>query len=561
MTSSWWWRSLRGPDSISWPVLLIPVVITIPTTVLNARSWNMTAGISALGQAAGLTLLLSTLIIARYTWLQPNRQSRSGSLIVLVTFATASCMRLVGMGLVFGASGDFDQWPIVVSAISGGVGQTIILCIGAIATNTLRAHARTMMRLDGVLNQIERVRSLTLEDIQRMQREVADEVLTSARALLASADSDAQKLIDAVNRSATEVVRPASHDLHSGQSLADRLQDVDQPTRIRSVLRNIRPLAPVVGPVMYELLVLGAVWGSQGPPVALVNLAAATPLLVAGNLLLRKWWEARHRNRWLVIQLFGAYLIVNLVAIAAIIALTAAMGYNTTDLVVGVGLYPMAMVIGSILFDVVQQQAEVERSLARAVEDETLAMSQTLRLAEDERRRLARVMHGEVQAELTAASARLAALPSTDEQAAAQVVEELSARLDAIDITGSPAQRQKLDDLWDTWRLAIALDVDITPQAQNLLDEQPETQERLVPIVSEAITNAVRHGSDDEVTVDLDVQDSMVQVEIRNRGTLAVGPSGLGTTEIDQYTETWTVSQDGPEVVFTATVRPQSWVD
>jgi len=520
----------------------------------------MTAEISALGQVVGLIFLLSTLIIARYIWLRPNEQSRSGSLIVLVTFATASCMRLVGMGLVFGASGDFDQWPIVVSVISGGAGQTIILCIGAIATNTIRAHARTIRRLDGVLTQIERVRSLTLEDIQRMQREVANEVLASARALLTSAGSDAQKLINAVNRSATEVVRPASHDLHSGQSLATRLQDVDQPTRIRSVLRNVRPLAPVVGPVMYELLVLGAVWGSQGPTVALVNLAAATPLLVAGNLLLRKWWEARHRHRWPLVQLFGGYLLVNLVALVTIIALTAAMGYTTNDLVIGFGIYPLAMATGSILLGAVEQQAEVERSLARAVEDETLAMSQTLRIAEGERRRLARVMHGEVQAELTAASARLAALPSTDEQAAAQVVEELRARLDAIDITGSPAQRQKLEDLWDTWRLAIALDVDITPHAQHLLDEQPETQERLVPIVSEAITNAVRHGSDGDVTVDLDVQDSMVQIEVRNRGTLVAGSAGLGTTEIDQNAETWSVGQDGPEVVFTATVRPQSWV-
>lgn len=539
---------------MSWPVLLIPVIIGIPTAVFNARGWDMSFQTSTLGQLTGVGLMLGLLVLARFTWLRPDQESDRRSGLVVVTFAAASGVRLVGMGLVFAARGVMDQWPITVSAISGGIGLPIVLCLGAIAVNTVRSHARTMTRLETSRTQMERIRALTLEQVSRMQQDVVDEVLASARALLQRAGSDAAQVADVVRRAATEVVRPASHQLHSGELLADRLQAPDRPVRLRAVLADVRPRAPFFGPLIYELLVLGAVWGSQGPTVAGLNLVVGTTTLIGCNLVLARLWPATGPRRWPLAWLLFGYALANMTALVAVIAATALVGFNSTDLAVGLGLYPLAMGIGSVLFSALEQLDETERALSRAVDDEAIAMSQALRLAEDERRRLAHVMHGEVQAELTAASARLASAPKSDHDTVSQVMDSLMESLDAIDVSGTTHRRQNLEELWETWRLAIALDVDITPDAELVLGAEPTVESRVVSLVSEAITNAVRHGVDDGVMVDIDLDGALVRVEVRNRGMLERGSTGLGTTEIDRDADEWSVVQEGPEVVFTAIV-------
>jgi len=562
VTSPWWWRALGGRDAASWPVLLIPVVIAIPTAIINASGWGMQIGTAAFGQAAGVTFMLAVLILARLTWLRPQRETEPGGLLVVLTFAVASVARLIDIAVGFRMLGVLDQWPADVSLISGGVGQTIVLCIGAITVNAVRSHARTMSRLDSIRHQLEHVRALTLDQVRRVQQDVADEVLASARTLLEGvrADSDAPRVADAVRRAAVEVVRPASHDLHSGESIASRMQELDRPARFRSVIAGVRPLAPVLGPVVYEVLVSSAIWGWYGANVALINLIIATPMLVGGNFVLRSLWRRRRPRRWATAWLFLAYSLSNLLALVVLIGVTAAFGHNTTDLVAGFAVYPLAMVIGSILFSVVERQAESERALSRAVDDESREMARVLRMAEDERRRLARVMHGEVQAELTAAAAKLAAVKPGDSGAAVAVavVEELMERLSRVDLSGSAERRQTLAELWETWSLAIALDVHVTPEVQRLLITEPRLQERVVPIVSEAITNAIRHGVDSGVTVDVDACDSLVTIEVRNQGVLTPGVTGLGTVEIDHFAESWSVRQEGPEVVFTAIVRSAS---
>jgi len=563
MKSSWWWRALGGPDATSWPVLLIPIVIALPTTMLNARVWTMPVGEAVLGQVVGAVFMIATLLVARVSWLRPARLARPRSTLVAITFAAASVMRLLGMAGVFVFFDVVEAWPVTVSLISGGVGQAILLCLGSIATNALRSHRRAMTRLDGARGRIAQARSLTIEEVGALQQEVADEVLASARAVIESArhDQDRQRLSDAIQHAALNVVRPASHELHSGDAIAARIRESQRKIRWRSVLSGVRPATPVLGPVIYELLLLGAIWGSYGAEVALLNLVVATPVLILLNLALRRVWRQGMLRRWVIVWLAVAYSFANLVILVVIIGITGVLGFDTADLVVGFGLYPAGMVISGVLVSVVERQDEIEDRLAWAVEEEARAMTQVLRLAEDERRRLAHVMHGQVQAELTAAGAKLSVIDGGDQESTTDVIDSLLARLDSIDITGAQDRRQTLEDLWATWSLAISLDVDVAPEVEALLVADSLLQQRLVVVASEAITNAVRHGVDEGVSIDLSGEDSQVRIEVRNRGTLQTGSSGLGTVEIEQFADSWSVEQEGNEVVFTAAVRSHTQVD
>ena len=458
------------------------------------------------------------------------------------------------MFAVLGVAGD---WPVVVALLGGGIGQAILLALGSIAVNALRGHAHTIGRLESVGQRIARARSLTLDEVRVVQREVADEVLASARAVLdaARSDSDARTVSDLVQRAALDVVRPDSHSMNSGDAVADRVFRPDQKVRWRSVVSGVRPSGPVLGPVVYEVLVLGAVWGAFGAEVAGINLVVGTSILMCANILLGWVWQRGLLRRWPLVWLAVAYTVANVVALIAVIAVTGAVGAQTQDLVVGVWLYPAAMLIGNVLLSVVERQSEVEKSLALAVDDEARAMAEALQLAEDERRRLARVMHGEVQAELTAAATRLALLEAGDRDGVGIVLDDLITRLDRVDLFGSAGRTQTLADLWATWQLAVPLDVHVSVQAERALASDSRAQQRLVAIASEAITNAVRHGVESVVVVKVIVEGTCVAIEVRNHGHLQAGSRGLGTSEIDRNADTWLIDQEGDEVVFTASVE------
>lgn len=557
MTTSWWWRALGGPSALSWPVLSIPVIIMIPAAILNARGWQMPPREAVLGQIVGAAFMVATLVLARLSWLNPQRSGEHRSALVAVTFAGASAARIVGMAIVFASFGVIGDWPVVVSVLSGGIGQAIILGFGSIAVNALRGHAQTMARLESVGRRIAQARSLTLEEIRAVQREVADEVLASARAVLdaARSDRDARAVSDMVQRAALDVVRPASHSLNSGEAITGRVFQSDQQVSWRSVVSGVRPLGPVLGPIIFEILVLGTVWGALGAKVAVVNLVVATPMLVAANLLLMWVWRRGLWRNWPLFWLSAAYAVSIVLALAAVVSIMGSFGEQAQGLVVGVVLYPVSMVIGSVLLSVVERQGEMEQSLVRAVDDEARAMTEALQLAEDERRRLARVMHGEVQAELTAAAARLKAIEAADQDAVEEVIDDLMRRLDRVDLSGSAGRTQSLAELWDTWSLAIPLDVHVSPNALEVLAGQSRVEQRLVAIASEAITNAVRHGGGSRVAVSVRVVDGAVQIEVRNSGDLTEGAAGMGTAEIDRNADAWVIDQEAHEVVFTASVE------
>jgi signal transduction histidine kinase len=557
MTSSWWWRALGGPSAVSWPILLIPIIIMIPTATLNAREWQMPTTQTVLGQVVGVAFMVATLVIARLTWLSPHRAATHRSALAAVTFLGASVMRLIGMAMTFAALGVIEDWPVVVSVLGGGIGQAILLCLGSIAVNALRGHARTIGRLESAGRRIAQARSLTLNEVRFVQREVADEVLTSARAVLDAArnESDARTVSALVQRAALDVVRPTSHSLNSGDAVADRVFSTDQKVRWRSVVSGVRPSAPVMGPLIYEVLVLGAVWGAFGAEVAGINLVLATSILVCANVLLARIRQRGLLSRWPLVWLAMSYTVANIVALAAVIVVTGALGDRTQGLVVGFALYPVAMLIGSVLLSVVERQSEVEQSLALAVDDEARAMAEALQLTEDERRRLARVMHGEVQAELTAAATRLALLEAGDRDGIGTVLDDLMQRLDQVDLSGSAGRTQTLADLWATWQLAVPLDVQVSAQAEMALASDSRAQQRLVAIASEAITNAVRHGVESVVVVKVFVEETCLELEVRNQGHLEVGSTGLGTSEIDRNADAWMIEQEGAEVVFTASVE------
>jgi signal transduction histidine kinase len=175
-------------------------------------------------------------------------------------------------------------------------------------------------------------------------------------------------------------------------------------------------------------------------------------------------------------------------------------------------------------------------------------------LAEEQRRQYAHLMHGGVQAEMTAA-----ALAISRASEAGEPTEAILARADAL-VALLEQQRESLDaeetretlvDVIDTWRLALDLDVSIDTRADALMSSDPELARRVMDVVSEGLTNAVRHASARTVRLAISsAAAASVEVEVAHPGVLASGASGQGSGVLDAACEEWSRRADGARVTL-----------
>jgi signal transduction histidine kinase len=552
-----WWPSLGGPYAITWLSFVLTVVMAFPTTLWATENWPLPRDTAIAAQLAGLAGLLPALALARLTWLSPSRWTAPKPCAVLVTFLAASILRLAGMSAVIAGSGYWNQWPLTQSFIFGVMGQIVILCMVSIGTNVVQSHAETVRRLDEARATIARAKSITAEEIAQEEELFVADILASVQLSLEDFgdSSDKQALQAAVTQAAMDIVRPASHRLHSGEVVADVIRPTTPSVGLRQVLSAVRPAAPVWGPIAYEVLLLGTVWGALGASAAIINFGVGLAALVLLNLLLAAGWRRRPRGAplaWLV----GAYFLINAAAAAAVSAAFALVSIPLTGLWLGVGLYAGFMAILSILSSLFTQRAALESQLSGDVEEEARALAAASTLASEHRARLARLMHGGVQADLIAAAARLniSESDSTAHPTDAAISQLMSDLRDRHGEIRDEQPAQPLRDLIDVWALATDIDLSLDSKAAQSLEKYPSVNERIVAVVSEALANAVRHGAAQVITVCVAVDGTRLDVVVSHEGTLQSGDSGLGLAEIAQAADNWELRQVADQVVLHAEV-------
>lgn len=145
-------------------------------------------------------------------------------------------------------------------------------------------------------------------------------------------------------------------------------------------------------------------------------------------------------------------------------------------------------------------------------------------------------LHGDLQGELLAAAARLDRL-GDDDRAIRAEVEQVVGRIDhamrARPGGVTPPLRDRLADLGARWAglLDVRLDLDVAAPLGRPFDDL------VVGIVSEALTNARRHGMAREVVVRvIDVRDvgGGVRIEVEDDGVgPGTGDAGIGSAHLD----------------------------
>lgn len=178
------------------------------------------------------------------------------------------------------------------------------------------------------------------------------------------------------------------------------------------------------------------------------------------------------------------------------------------------------------------------------------------------RRTLAQLVHGKVQARLQAASIRLKQADKITDELIAAIQADLNATiLDTVD-TSLDAQSAEalLTDMADQWSGICDLTFSLGGRVSSIVNENPTLKVAVVEVVREAVNNAVKHGEADEADIEIFPSGAgAVVIEIRNKvySTSQNDGSqsrGYGSQLLDQITDSWSIRFEDGDAIFEATI-------
>lgn len=178
------------------------------------------------------------------------------------------------------------------------------------------------------------------------------------------------------------------------------------------------------------------------------------------------------------------------------------------------------------------------------------------------RRTLAQVVHGKVQARLQAASIRLKQADRITDDLIVAIQDDLSATV--LDTTDTSLDAQSVEvlltEMADQWSGICELTFSFGGQVSHLVNQHSSLKAAVVEVVREAINNAVKHGEADEADIVIVANDpGSVAIEIRNQvysigQNQGSGSRGYGSQLLDQITDSWSIRFEDGDAIFEATI-------
>lgn len=566
--------AIGGPDALTrWSLVAL-----LPLGVLAGTLWGLRNGLTLaawLPAVIGVHLflilpfLVCRSIMLRATtrgprpWLGLGMFAFLGGLRALMLVSAGA---LMGVTLPRGAVIDF---------IPNGIGTGIaILGVVAVVVDGNRRHRAVVEQLAVLDAEFERTRAFDEAELAEVETRGVAQITSMLEWELRQLQPQAGKAPDVtaaqLRTLASDIVRPLSHDLAQGDQWIPAAEDVTARAprweRLREVIADVRPANPLVPFLLIELIALPTAISER---VGGVAFAAFVMLLLGAIMYVLSWAVVR---LWPAGRTTVPRLIVLVVLYAVIGTFAAWAGMIITQWYAGVHdprwIAPFFLIITSlgVSFTTAIQahqrddEARMAMSIARNAQLNADVRERTRRA----QRRVAKLLHSNVQAELIA-SAMLLAERASGSSSAASRGEDISEELDRLVAVihdrlvpsfepPAPA-RERVLDLTSLWSGAVDVTLEVDDGTWAALDEDPGALESVMEVVAEGLTNAVRHGEGSEVAVRMNRDADGIAVRITSRGRLAAGSrSGLGSSFLDASTREWQLSEEAGEVHLTASV-------
>jgi signal transduction histidine kinase len=159
------------------------------------------------------------------------------------------------------------------------------------------------------------------------------------------------------------------------------------------------------------------------------------------------------------------------------------------------------------------------------------------------RRQVGYVMHGSLQSSLNAAILQLGSSTDPSAELIESVRSDISKALARVssDSEQSHSFEQAKNEITKIWAGAIQINWMVDPKALAQLQRNPETSECLAEVTREAVSNAAKHGSANQIEIVVNIEDSSIYVEVKDNGkSLNTGNTqGLGSELFDDLCSRW----------------------
>jgi hypothetical protein len=555
---------LGTKDSVSWPAFwltLIAGIIGNFSAVQTGAPVETRLFIIVTAQIA----LFIPLVFMRVLFLR--NAIRPKPVLVLVGFAVAVLTR--AFTIIFLSRQFFpdDSTTVAARIIGNFLNIGLVLVVTAYVVSLMRERRRQIAQLENL--RAELAESIDLVSLELNQRNEATvdrvrEVLLVELNRLDSANPTGSLIT--LQDTAANVVRPMSHELATElpEVVMVPVEADPESTSWGAVLDRIvsgRPFRPVLTAAFMSLEAIAVLATLRGVLVAMV----ALPFVLAALLALANVIFERVSRRLRTLARLVLVLALSALAgamLSAVIWVLIGGGPVAWALGIGGGVFAAGLAIGvsigsgitrdrdRIIVELTESTRALERSLVRRKQTQWL-----------QNKSLSRALHGPVQTAVNAAAYKLDGA-MRDGRVSVEMIEGVRSELiSSLDILshGDGAVitvDQSINRIVAVWDGICDVNVSISQEVHDELDSDVITRSCFIDMITEAVSNAVRHGQATRVVITATFSEDDIHLDVGDNGPALFAPNapGLGSALLDDCTTGWSLQFTGPGHLLKAVI-------
>ena len=559
LLSSIFWSRVADAHLFTWGFLGYHVFSMVSMRLfLNSANF-----IEYLGFWLSIVVIEHVFIFSIYALAKRFIKTYSGTLVIVGTLAIGVCRTLITTSLAIAVGADSGvAWGY--QLLLGALWELMLTVLWANLNGAYREHNQIVRELNETRNSILGYR----ENAEEILAEEQEKLLELTRGTLLP---QIQRIEDAIDAGNFEIaarwgvahelkgiiynqVRPLSDSLrNTAKSLSAPVRaNPNQWLAVVSIPRTFRIKNSIFPFYSFAAMFLAFL----ATPFWLLDISWVIPSVLMSST----YFAIIFGIKFLLknVPPVPAWAGISALVLAAVIPvlptyLVAIMFYpNTkTAAVFGSALVYVSLIVVGIfaLLDSFDYEARLYRNL---LEEQNEELAFEVALFEQQlwvaRRNWSLIIHGTVQASLTAALTRLNAADA-DKKTLTLAKKDLDRAIAALstppslDVKFAPA----LKEIVATWQGVCDIQVEIDAAVKKVVSKDPRLSMCVNEILKEAISNAVRHGDARTAQVSLAVADGgVIELTVANDGLAPriSGRKGLGSNLLDELTVDWSLGFD-----------------
>jgi len=509
-----------------------------------------------LSATVGYLATITPLLIARI--FLPNKPRRSRPVLIMAIFMATGLIRGLVLLEFSILSGQFQEGEILYRLVGGPLFTLIALVLNSIVASNYGRYKEALVLLAAERLRLQVRSAGVLARVQQQQEELTAKVETLIRPAIRkiqetlTSDSSAA-VISSLRHAAEEVVRPLSREVADGQ---DDLNFESEPAavRVKSALPERVILGEFLIPFWAATMSIGLLVSSvlllEEPLVALLVLALIFALILGFGLVVQRLTSKLEMPTvlaWITVSLIytlplGAFLFIKpLLAMESTNAQILTMMFFEWNL--GLLLF-FAQIVQLQRRETTLRLEEVNRQL----EVISSRLSQELWL---NRKRMAALLHGPVQAALYAAAIGMAQTSNPSPEYLARVQKDIESALEQL---SNPNRLETetllsvLNQVRELWSDSVEIKIEIPTELEQAITKEPLTCDATIELTRELITNSIKHGHASQVEVKIErIEPSRFSVEVIDNGQAAdpTANPGYGTKVLNELSLNWGRTRSG----------------